>query len=314
MIKHLVLYHEDNDGYCSAAIVKKYLDYWNVPGEAKFVPLDYHKVEKFLDWFEGFMKNQDNNLRNLIILDFSFGENWKRLLNVFPMENIVWIDHHKNAIENDYGTNICEAGGMRDSSNAACMLTWKYFFPYVPAPMAVKLVEDYDIWKFQFGEDTKAFMYATQAGGKHITNPESELWEILLDEEGFGAENYSKFINSMLVNGNTILRYVKATNEENCIAKAYISYYGESDVRCVVCNYGRGSAIFDSVTHEYDMMVVYWFDGEQYNYSFYSKTGGMDVSIIAREHGGNGHPNAAGCRSKKMLFPKNAEVRWSVET
>jgi oligoribonuclease NrnB/cAMP/cGMP phosphodiesterase (DHH superfamily) len=313
MIEHLVLYHEDNDGFCSAAIVAKYLKIFKVKeDEVKFYGIDYHKVDKFLDWFEN--STIRNTLKTVIILDFSFGPNWGKFLSLFPMEKIVWIDHHKTAVQNGYDTNIIHSYGSRDGSNdvAACGLTWKYFFPGKPAPWVVKLVEDYDIWKFAYSDDTWAFFYSSQSEGKHITNPQSKLWEVLLNEDG--EDNYSQFLSSILRDGNVIYKYVKSHNAEICKVKAYISFYGKSDIKCVVCNYGRGSAIFDSVTDDYDMMVIYWFDGKQYNYSFYSKEDGIDVSIIAKEHGGGGHFHAAGCRSEKMLFPKYKEVRWTNET
>lgn len=305
-MKNLILYHEDNDGYCSAAIVNRYLNIFKVPKEdVFFYPINYHKIDKFFSWIEDKVDRVDK----LIIVDFSFGENWKRLLNMISMLKIIWIDHHKNAIENNYGTNITRAMGLRSSDFAACALTWNYFFPYSNYPWVVKLVEDYDIWKFKYEDDTRAFLYGSMAEGDKISNPQSGMWECLLNEPT-DTYGYGYLTKSIIRDGHCILKYVKETQKEQCKEKAYISWYGESDVKCIVINAGRGSAIFDCVKEDYDMMVVFWFDGEQYNYSFYSKEDGMDVSIIAREHGGNGHKNAAGCRSPKMLFPKFSEVKW----
>lgn len=302
-MKNLVLYHEDNDGYCSAAIVNRYFNIFKVPEEdVFFYPINYHKIDKFFDWFEDKVDRVDK----LIIVDFSFGENWKRLLNMISMLKIIWIDHHKNAIENGYGTDILKSQGLRSSDNAGCGLTWKYFFPNTDMPWVVKLVEDFDIWKFKYGDDTRAFLYGSMAEGDKISNPQSGMWELLLNEP---TDRYGYLTKSIIRDGHCILKYVKETQKEQCKEKAYISYY--DGWKCVVCNAGKGSAIFDCVEEDYDMMVVFWFDGEQYNYSFYSKEKGMvDVSAIARGHGGNGHKNAAGCRSSKMLFPKFADVKW----
>jgi oligoribonuclease NrnB/cAMP/cGMP phosphodiesterase (DHH superfamily) len=94
-MKNLVLFHEDNDGYCSAAIVKRYMNLFKVKQEdCFFYPINYHKVEKFFDWFE----DKADKVEKLIIVDFSFGENWKRLLDKISLLRIIWIDHHKNAI------------------------------------------------------------------------------------------------------------------------------------------------------------------------------------------------------------------------
>ena len=304
----LVLYHEDNDGFCSAAIVNKYFDVFKLEEKNRvFYPIDYHKVDKFFEWFE---KQEDFD--KIIIVDFSFGKDWKRLLETVPLERIIWIDHHGNAIENGFGTDILKSQGLRKSDNAGCVLTWKYFFSGFEIPWVVKLVEDYDIWKFEFGDDTKAFLYGSLAEGDRISNPQSYCWKLLLEET---SECYGVLLRQIIRDGHCILKYVKESHKEKCKEMGYISnvsFPGVRDLyRCVVCNNGRGSAIFDSVTDDYDMMVIFWFDGEYYNYSFYSKgEDAVDVSKIARYYGGNGHVNAAGCRSKEMLFPKHAEVRW----
>ncbi len=39
-----------------------------------------------------------------------------------------------------------------------------------------------------------------------------------------------------------------------------------------------------------------------FTYSLRSAEGGLDVSVIAKRHGGGGHPHAAGFTSAKLLF------------
>jgi len=56
------------------------------------------------------------------------------------------------------------------------------------------------------------------------------------------------------------------------------------------------------------MVCNYFFNGENYMYSFYSdEKSKVDCSKIAEKFGGGGHPHASGCSSNKLLFKKTGE-------
>lgn len=48
--------------------------------------------------------------------------------------------------------------------------------------------------------------------------------------------------------------------------------------------------------------IVWWRDKEMFRVSLRSK-GSLDVSAIAKRHGGGGHANAAGFECAKLPFP-----------
>ena len=68
-----------------------------------------------------------------------------------------------------------------------------------------------------------------------------------------------------------------------------------------------GSETFGERFKQYPVLCTYAFDGEKYSLSFYSdkqNKDAVDVSLIAKEHGGGGHKNAAGCTLKELFFKK----------
>lgn len=132
-------YHNDMDGIASASIVK------TIYPNAKFIKCDYGNV-----W-----KKEDIEDKVCIIVDFSFA-NMDEINKHCRL--LCWIDHHESAKERN--KRLWESDnidGFRDTNKAACELTWNWFYPYEEVPMAIKYIADRDLWKFEFGEKTKAF-------------------------------------------------------------------------------------------------------------------------------------------------------------
>jgi nanoRNase/pAp phosphatase (c-di-AMP/oligoRNAs hydrolase) len=74
--------------------------------------------------------------------------------------------------------------------------------------------------------------------------------------------------------------------------------------KCFAVNLGHcNSDYFKSLPRGvYDIFVPFVFDGERYTVSLYSKT--IDVSEIAKKHGGGGHRGAAGFVCAELPFNK----------
>jgi oligoribonuclease NrnB/cAMP/cGMP phosphodiesterase (DHH superfamily) len=58
---------------------------------------------------------------------------------------LIWIDHHKSAIEahEELGKYI---PGLREYGRAACELTWEFFRPGVKMPRGIHYLGRYDVW------------------------------------------------------------------------------------------------------------------------------------------------------------------------
>jgi len=162
--KITIIYHkEDNDGVCSAAIVKCFMDrYGDRVGVDNpvyaYIGTNYAELNRM--WKEHIMavpgvttemsRLLDSDM--VFMVDLSFNETeameylFKRLGNKF-----VWCDHHKSAINTSKTwdpENICK--GKRDSSMSAILNTWlfmiKSFELKLPASDYISMLSHYDSW------------------------------------------------------------------------------------------------------------------------------------------------------------------------
>lgn len=296
-------YHGDADGQVSATWVLGYeADYKNYEmKEEDFVMMQYDIQFPF----EIIKKDEI-----VYIVDFSIRtDEMLKLLEI--TKNVVWIDHHKTAIEK-YKDFPHEINGLRYDGVAGCELTWVYFDKIIDVitgakiqefyedmlkscPMTTRYVGDYDVWKFEFGEDTKHFL-----DGYHLLDNRpysNDMIELIL--------GYDYDIDKVLEDGVTINKY--KTNRMASVIKGY-SYEAEFEgYKILVCNsHERTSILFGDRFEDYDFCSAYMHKGDKYSVSLYSKNGkdGVDVSKLAVKYGGGGHFNACGFECEELPFKK----------
>lgn len=277
-------HHIDDDGKCAGYWVNYYTK--DKKEEREFIAIDYgirFPIEKILPDEE------------VYIVDFSLDpKDMNQLLEI--TKNVIWIDHHKTAIEKykDYPFDI---KGIRYDGIAGCMLTWLYFQGVMPpcknkieeAPTFTRLIADYDVWTFYYGDRTKYFHIGL--GALELT-PFSKEWD-LMREDGL-------VVNQIITTGMEIEKY-----KDNC-AKTYCDVLGfETEFegyRAYALNKGLcGSDDFKSVDgSKYDLFIGFVYDGLQWKYSLRSEK--IDVSEIAKKYGGGGHKGAAGFKSDSLLL------------
>jgi len=222
----------------------------------------------------------------IIIVDFSLqkpGE-FEKLLNITG--NIIWIDHHKTAIEKHGDLKLA---GIREDGVAGCELTWRYFYPNIPVPKVVSLLGDYDVWAFKYGEDTNRLQTGIRL---QDTTPESVMWELWL------RPDYSPYRE--LNDGQIALNY--RTNHYAGLIKSWAFFTEFEGYKAIACNAGSvSSQLFDSVTEDYDLMMPFCYDGKIWTISIYTKKD-IDCSELAKKYGGGGHKQAAGFQCKELPF------------
>ena len=291
----ICFYHNDADGKCAGFWVEELAKREANDGFIRFVEMDYSKT------FPLWMVKEDERV---YIVDFSVEPNSMReLLRI--TKDITWIDHHKTAIEK-YKDFEYDIRGIRYDGVAGCMLTWCYLELMTDggtgkitafdiqmteyAPKFTKLIADWDVWKFKYGEYTKCFMASFESRNFH---PTCGTWiALLMDDE--------KECQRMAKEGIAMLRY------RDGFAKNYISRFGfETEIDghdAFAMNLGNCSSEFFKSLPEgaYDIFIAFCFDGELWTVSLYSKT--VDVSEIAKKYGGGGHKGAAGFVTKELPF------------
>lgn len=278
------IYHEaDLDGVMSAAIVKRYS---KEKGESiDLIPYNYGKEIPDVNKYD-----------KVFVVDVSFG---KRTMFLF-MEwrekgiDVVWIDHHKSAID-EAGLDASIIKGKRRVGAAACELTWEYLFDDIRAPMIVQLLGAYDVWdhdRFEWS-DTLAFQYGMRG---HVgLNPKValDLLERLYDDK----TNENKFVEIMIENGKIIIEYIYEKNKGEI---GMFSFVAEIAGHKAVC---MNTTEFNSTTFEsiydpniHDMMMPFCWNGRFFRCSLYTTKKDLDCSAVARSvsPGGGGHKQAAG--------------------
>lgn len=293
----ICLYHGDADGKCAAYWVKErgekdqYKD--------NYIMMSY---ETPIPWGEFHMGEV------VYIVDFSISpEDMTKLLWVTP--NVIWIDHHKSAIDK-YKDFEVKIKGLRVDGVAGCMLTYLYTtskdkidgtfhkLPYKylmvhQAPLFTRLIADWDVWKFEYGNATREFQIAFDS---YDFSPESEQWDLLV-----GGSYHSGYEDVYINQGKAMMVY------RDAFCKRYLNNGFETMFEgkfCYALNLRGNSEYFKSLPQDkYDAFITFVFDGKGYKISMYSSGDkSTDVSKICEKYGGGGHKGASGFYHLELPF------------
>ncbi len=244
-------------------------------------------------------------------------------------EKIVWIDHHKSAIEkwdklvpvdgehhpdNPVGTQP-QFKGIRIDGVAACRLCWQWFtwgqlpkgvLPSkqdsvepltkrlfidrkVKEPALIRLAGEYDIWDHR--DPSGKFL---QFGLRSID--EAEFRELLRAQfEGLDDHHLAAVIET----GESIKSYCDKMADEYSAAYAHtIKWNGLTFCVLNIGQRGNSDLLRGGIKPEHDACFAWRFDGKQVMVSLYHIEGKThhDLSLIAVKYGGGGHKGACGFR------------------
>ncbi len=228
--------------------------------------------------------------KEVFMLDFSY----KRSILLGMREkakSLTVLDHHKTAQAELEGLPGC----VFDMDKSGAGLAWHYFshFNYPgyhnefdePMPWVVKYVQDRDLWKHELPE-TRAVNAVISSYPFNF-----QMWDELAHRS----------LDDVATEGQSILRY------QEQVANDLVSYARE-----VVFDGHNVLAVNTSIMNS-DVgcklakdrpFGIVWFQREdgKYIYSLRSlQNSNVDVSQIAKEHGGGGHRCSAGFVSDRLL-------------
>ncbi len=295
MSKTTVIYHSaDFDGIFCREIARKFL-----PADTEFIGWDY-KDAKIPFPSEG----------TVYVLDLS-----PECLEAGPdVGRLIWIDHHKSAIEKF--ANI-EIAGYRIDGVSACRLVWQWFAlklcgpkdaertgctkehfiaRQVVEPLAVRLAGEYDIWDRR---DERAGVF--QFGLRSRELDVNDWHRMLCPDKGCGCEDS---VHALLTDGELLQRYQQA-NDAAIIQDIGFDLEFEG-LKFLACNAARyNSLLFTAgVKPHHDALFGFKWTGRDWSVSLYHAPGQEhhDLSKIAVKHGGGGHRGACGFRMAKLPF------------
>ena len=292
-------YHNDADGRCAGFWIRDAIRATNPLEPAEFIEMSYEK---------SFPMNTIRVGEQIYIVDYSVSpDEMRQLLKITT--DVTWIDHHKTAIEK-YDDFEHDIRGLRYDGIAACMLTYCYLFrmtdrgfgeiePFdilmtYDAPVFTKLIADWDVWKFDYGDNTRKFITAFNC---YDFRPESREWDKFFYT---GFCNDPTFETELIEEGAAMIKY------RDSWAKSYLERFGfETEfegLKCFAVNLGNcNSEYFKSLSEgKYDVFMPFAFNGEKWTVSMYSTT--HDISGICKKHGGGGHAKAAGFTCVELPF------------
>ena len=297
-----VLHHTDADGWCAAYWVSKR---FNNNNPEDFIMIDYG-ID--IDWFSKIKKDE-----KVIIVDFSIEPDMMRKL-LIRTKDVIWIDHHKSAIEkyNDFESEI---PGLRYDGIAASVLSYCYFFEMkngklefdpknmpIKAPWFTKYIGDHDVWRYEFGEETAHWKLGFDAMGTML--PTDKRWNDLYDIEK---------VKDIISNGSVIEKYRDAMGKKACELYGFEYNFDEYKAFCLNNCFG-GSEWFGDLINKYDLVCAFLYvaENDSWEYSLYTNKEYVDVSKIASNYpdklSGGGHKKAAGIQTKKFIFNKKVLV------
>jgi hypothetical protein len=224
---------------------------------------------------------------------------------------LIWIDHHKTAIDQYSATTT----GYRIDGVAACRLTWQWFTnwtavkvmndpAYLPIkefyinriveePLAVRLAGEYDIWDKR---DPQAELFQHGLRSQELT---PEDWNSLLGSQ------CPVLLDELLIAGQA-LQYAKAEENKSIIAKNGFTVQWEG-LTFLACNAGSyNSHLFVAgIRPEHDGLLGFCLRANgKWAVSLYGVPGKpqVDLSAIAKRHGGGGHKQACGFTCDSIPF------------
>lgn len=289
----IVFHHNDADGRCAAAIVRKWVlsgaciaDGLGASERLVFVEMGYKDPAPLEQ-----IKRDDT----VVIVDFSFKPDDMAAVQAATDEGVIWCDHHKTA--EAYGYEVPGLRDFTDKGRSGCELAWEFFFPNDTTPLVVTLIGDYDSWRLELAPSSFEFYEGLKLFDQ---SPESMDWEELFESDSRRVQ-----VQSM---GCTAIAYRDAYCREICEFAGYeVDFHWHT---CLAVNaYRFGSALFGKQFKDYSICISYIHHGDKYTVSLYSET--VDVGKIAQEYGGGGHKGAAGFVCSTIPWPGPREAKAS---
>ena len=304
-IKSLIAYHDKCiDGFTSAYIAYKYiLTYRQEVPET--IAVSYTQASEAL---LGAALAKEEYL-NLYVVDFSLSLEFLEYLNkTYPILQIFILDHHKSALEKylphtDLRTLepeklLCFDLEQFNNVKLICSLymsgahiVHNYFYGHRDVPNIVMLVEDYDLWKFQYGDKTKQIHQLLMAADKSF-----EEWERLTNllQNPEEADKLFKQGKKLLESfTDKVAEYV--SNASVITLWRGNDYY---DVPAVACPPEFASAVGNELAKTTEFFgVTFSLVSEKGHHLIkwsLRSVGDFDVAKLASYFEGGGHKNAAG--------------------
>lgn len=278
-VKAVILYHGDWDGAASAWVVTRALR----AGWCGEVPTN---IVAMVAHYGDAPPIEACRGADVYVVDFcySFVET-VRLHEV--AKRLTVIDHHATS------------AWIRDSDffkahwnieRSAARLAWESLSPgYEPIPNLVLYVEDHDLWRFSYPDSREAKAWL-------------QAWEPTIDNAELCRVWFDGNFEVIRREGKRILDYERQAVEMSAsprqVLLASIADGRGVEYLVAACNTsGHVSEVCELLLNRHcdvEIAACWWQTTKGWRVTLRSRDGGPDCSLLAKLHGGGGHPRAAG--------------------
>ena len=265
-----VIYHGNcTDGFMSATIVRKAF------GE---------KAAKGIEFYAGVHQEAPPDVTGKMVIFVDFSYKKAVIEDMAKKAKWIWIvDHHASAKDDlvDLPSNVKADFDMKRSGAG---MAWDIFMKGKPRPKIVDYVEDVDLWRLALPRTKEV------ASCIRSYDYDFDIWT------GFLNADQTKLISRMKKEGESIERkHMKDIKEHIEVGKHYLTIAGKK-VPVVNLPYTMASEAAGILARDAPFGAAYTIVDGGVNFSLRSRNNGNDVSKVALEYGGGGHPQAAGFR------------------
>jgi oligoribonuclease NrnB/cAMP/cGMP phosphodiesterase (DHH superfamily) len=167
-----------------------------------------------------------------------------------------------------------------DLTRSGAVLAWEYFHPDEPVPDLFRYVQDQDLWHWELPLSREV----NAAIGSYPQR--LDIWEGFLEND----------ISALADEGSALVRANKA-EVARAVKSAHVVFINGERIEAVNCTTHSRSAIGHELAararFDKPWGLVYRITAHRVHVSIYS-IGDLDVSKVAVDLGGGGHPNASG--------------------
>ena len=219
------------------------------------------------------------------------------------LDKIVWIDHHRTAIEKYQHTFI---GGVQIDGVAACRLCWAWFTSTEPLvleadefirhrddePLLIYLAGIYDVWAKENAdfEAAKNLQFGLRALSE-------DAYKLLIGEQ-FNTQS-SCILESALDYGWKLRAFCQMQNDQYASQFSHtLVWEGLTFIALNIGQRGNSDLLKGGIDHRHQACFAWRYDGTGVIVSLYHIAGHEhhDLSAIAKRYGGGGHKGACGFR------------------
>ncbi len=205
-------------------------------------------------------------------------------------ESLVVLDHHAGMASDTgyFPENIF------DNGHSGAVIAWRYFHPRKRTPKLLHHIEDIDLWKWRM-RGTREIISALA-----LLDYDFPAWEKFLKD----VENPRKR-KSIVRDGKLLSSYEKKIIERLVESAAKVSFEGMK-VLCVNSPVLNSEIANELVKKAPPVGIVWAQKGDATRVSLRSD-GTVDVSKLAKKHGGGGHIKASG-----FVFGADKKIPWKI--